>query len=75
MADKGFIATPVDNYYGGGNPDNLAGTGGATNSFVPEAEAPTGGMIPFKGLEPIPEASPSGINVVSPVVKGPGGGA
>lgn len=65
-----FIDTPTDFV---DKSDDLAGTGGPTNTMVPEADPPAGGMIPFKGLEPVPEASPSGINVVTPTIKGAGG--
>lgn len=65
-----FITTPTDFP---DKSDSLAGTGGATNTFVPEAPNPTGGSIPFKGLEPIDQASPGGINIVTPAIKGPGG--
>ena len=56
-----------------GNPDNQTGSGSAGGSnFVPEGPSPAGGSPPFKGLEPIEEASPKGINIAGPPVNKPG---
>ena len=60
------IATPVEGYVG--NPDNLGGTGGDKNPFVPGAPAPAGGSPPFKGLEPINDST-RGLNIIGPGTK------
>lgn len=64
-----YIKSPVEPL---GSYDDLTGTGGETNPFVPDAPAPIGGTIPFKGIEPIKEANTSGISIAGPKVEKPG---
>lgn len=63
------ILSPVEGYLG--NPSDLSGTGGDTNPFVPDAPAPVGGAIPFKGLEPIDDST-QGLDIAGPPVNKPG---
>jgi len=66
----GYIKSPVEGYVG--DPDDLSGTGGDKNPFVPGGEPPAGGSPPFKGLEPIEGATPGGISIEGPKVEKPG---